>query len=107
MSETAAATAELAKDRLSFQDCVARVKEVWEDQEEDAARKHNAIGQLLRRYFAGEEMLDVFEGFLRLLTEFHRFASDINKRSSTALAVYVLHAFGRRTQNKFWTLILR
>uniref|UniRef100_A0A915DX15 3'-5' exonuclease domain-containing protein n=1 Tax=Ditylenchus dipsaci TaxID=166011 RepID=A0A915DX15_9BILA len=80
---------------IAFKKCVSRVKEIFEKElnEMDDATKHNIIGQSLRTYFAEEELLDVFEGFLHLLNQFHTLASDAAQRSSTKLAVQVLQLF--------------
>lgn len=80
---------------LSYKDCIAQIKQVFETctDEMDSTCKYNRITQIFRKYYEDEDVRDVFEGFLRSLIELDKYASSVADVKNNALAVQSMQVF--------------
>ncbi|KAI1724277.1 3'-5' exonuclease domain-containing protein [Ditylenchus destructor] len=83
--------------RLTFKECIERVKAIFEDDSNpmDRTTKHNAVTHNFRKYFNDEDTQDVFEGFLHLMVIFHEYAcNQTAQEHNTSIVSQILQTFG-------------
>lgn len=85
----------MSKEKLTFDECVLRVKNIVKQDLDDMdyTTKYNLITQIIRKYYLSEDIHNVFSSFLHLFIEFSNYLTALKNIRDDSLAIQTMQIF--------------